>query len=151
MGWSDTRLAAAKMSKEEFMTGIQGPFPDTDDDIDSLVHEYNAEFQKVCQGFPSRSLLQDKTRYRLRYRSPVARREVYAVEVGEDGRETVVGVFDHETVLVHTKHRGNGLGQELVLAAFEQKPWGKEDLIQATSRGLKLFGHAHAYARQCLL
>ena len=112
---TDPRLAAADLTRKEFIgeivdSGHATPF-------DDLVEE----FRKIKEWtmLQEHQLLEPRDGYVLRYNFPSDSHCVYLLH-----DNVMVGFFyETDTLFIHSEHRGKGLGKELILAAFAQKPW----------------------------
>ena len=135
---SDPRLSAATLTLDDFLGTIQdeGDASMTDSVIESLRE--NPEWLQ----FDEHELLRPQHGYKLRYNVPNDSHCAYLLFHGE-----MVGLF-HETdsLIVHSEHWGNGLGKELVLAAFAQRRWTSPSR-KATAAGRKALEDAHKLAR----
>jgi GNAT superfamily N-acetyltransferase len=134
---TDPRLDAANLTQEDFIGEIEdsGDASPSDELVEHLqkmnrwtmLNEHN--LLEPCEG------------YVLRYNVPSDSHCIYLLHDNE-----MVGFF-HETdsLVIHSEHQGKGLGKELVLAAFAQKPW-KKPQRKATSAGKRTLENAYRLA-----
>ena len=112
---TDPRLSAAELDLEDFLGEIH-------DEGDAIGSNGVIEFLRKevsWQHLPEHSLLFPLAGYSLRYNLSSANHEVYLVHENE-----VVGCYiEIDSLIIHSEHQRKGLGPELVLAAFAQKPW----------------------------
>ena len=136
---TDPRLDAAKLTQEDFIGEIDnsGDASPSDELVEAL-QEMNSWTM-----LHEHQLLDPREGYVLRYNVPSDSHCVYLLHDNE-----MVGFF-HETdsLVIHSEHQGKGLGKELVLAAFAQKPW-KKPQRKATSAGTRTLENAYRLARR---
>jgi len=134
---TDPRLYAANLTQEDFIGEIE--YSGEASPSDELVEE----LQKVngWSMLNEHQLLEPLEGYMLRYNVPSDSHCVYLLHGSE-----MVGFF-HETdsLVIHSEHQRKGLGKELVLAAFAQKPW-KNPQRKATSAGKRTLENAYILA-----
>lgn len=135
---NDRRLLAANLSLAEFVGDVRicGDASLGDEFLEAFPHE-------VWQSLPEHSLFQPMHGYSLRALVPSSSHAVYLIH-----EQALVGVFMETDVLViHGDHQGNGLGKELVLLAFAQKPWRSIQARKVSNAGCKTLNRAHELAR----
>lgn len=135
---TDLRLSATDLKLEEFLGELHN-------EGDAIFSDGMIEFlrnEPSWQDVPEHSLLFPLHGYSLRYDLASANHRVYLMH-----ENVVVGCFmETDSLIVHSEHQGNGLGRELVLAAFAQKPW-KNPKRMVTAAGKKTFEGAYRLAQ----
>jgi ribosomal protein S18 acetylase RimI-like enzyme len=135
----DPRLDAANLTREDFIGEIE--FSGDACPADTLVEELQRLNQWTM--LHEYQLLEERDGYVLRYNVPSDSHCVYLLH-----DNIMVGFFlETDSLVIHSEHQGKGLGKELVLAAFAQKPW-KKPQRKATSAGKKTLENAYILACQ---
>ena len=136
---TDPRLKAANLTREDFIGEIE--YSGDASPSDALVEE----LQKMNQWtmLQEHQLLEPRDGYVLRYNVPSDSHCVYLLH------DNIMVGFFHETdsLVIHSEHQGKGLGKELVLTAFAQKPWYKPQR-KATSAGKRTLKNAYSLVCQ---
>jgi hypothetical protein len=137
---TDRRLTAAKLSSEEFVGDVKicGDASPGDEFLEAHPYE-------IWEHLPEHVLLRPVDGYSLRALVPHSSHAVFLIH-----DETLVGIFTESDVLVlHGDHQGKGLGQELVLLAFAQKPWRNIQARKVSNAGNRTLHRAYKLARAC--
>jgi GNAT superfamily N-acetyltransferase len=133
----DPRLGAACLTLEEFVGRIEGG-SDIFNPDELLALYQNEDFWAASPELP---LLFPVSGYSLRCKVPSEAHEVFLIH-----SRTVVGFFvETDSLVVRSDHQGKGLGSELILAAFAQKPW-RSPVRKASPAGQKALSKAHGLA-----
>ena len=136
----DPRLNAANLTKEDFIGEIKDS-GDASPSFDVLVEELQG--MNGWTMLHEHQLLEPRDGYVLRYNFPSDSHCVYLLH-----NNKIVGFFrETDSLVIHSEHQGKGLGKELVLAAFAQKPW-KKPQRHATSSGKRTLENAYRLACQ---
>lgn len=138
---TDPRLDAANLTQEDFIGEME--YSGDASPADALVEALQNMNQRTK--LHEHQLLEPRDGYVLRYNVPSDSHCVYLLY-----NNKMVGFF-HETdsLVIHSEHQGKGLGKELVLAAFAQKPW-KNPQRKVTSAGKRTLKSAYRFACQAV-
>lgn len=135
---SDQRLNAANLTLDRFLGDVVingDPLPG-DDYLETLT-------KVIWERLPEHALLRPIDGYSLRGAVPNSSHAAYLIY-----NQAVVGLFlERDVLLVHSVHQGQGLGQELVLLAFAQKPWRSLEGRKVSNAGHKTLQRAHELAQ----
>lgn len=136
----DPRLKAAELSEPEFV-GKVVLYEDIIIGAEELLDTY--KHARLWKNLPEQSLIEARENYTLRYDPnfqgyPL----VFLVYQGDQ----LVGVFEHDTIVIHPSHQRKHLSRELILAGFAQAPWKDLENRQVTESGKRALRGAHAFA-----
>jgi hypothetical protein len=133
----DPRLSAADLALEEFVGSIVvcGDVFPGDEFLDTFP-------RKCWESLPEHALLRPVDGYSLRATVPSTSHAAFLIH-----DQILVGIFmETDTLVLHGDHQGKGLGQELVLLAFAQKPWRSIQGRKVSDAGRKTLCRAHQLA-----